>query len=278
MGCVFTGTFSLLCGLIGLIFGGLWGGILGLFIGAIIDAIIMGRRVRSHQHYYQSHDFTAHELYWADYVAKADQNRLLRSEMTYIQEYFRRRVGSERLNAIMVRFRNILNSDIDIHSICADLNSHATINEKLAILHFLFGFSNADGDMRDEEVNAIWEISQMIGLNRSAFEAIRSMFLRNEGYGSYTYGGYGQGGYGGAYGNTGGYTAQPTATDNDYKILEVSPDASNDEVKKAYRAAAKKHHPDKVSHLGEDVRKDAEEKFAKVNEAYERIKKARGIN
>ena len=56
------------------------------------------------------------------------------------------------------------------------------------------------------------------------------------------------------------------------------PDATDAEVKKAYRAAAIKHHPDKVSHLGEDVRKAAEEKFAQVNEAYERIKKARGIN
>ena len=49
-------------------------------------------------------------------------------------------------------------------------------------------------------------------------------------------------------------------------------------MKKAYRKAAIKHHPDKVSHLGEEVRKAAEEKFSKVNEAYERIKKSRGMN
>ena len=34
-----------------------------------------------------------------------------------------------------------------------------------------------------------------------------------------------------------------------------------------------KYHPDKVSHLGEDFRKSADEKFAIVNEAYEKIKK-----
>jgi DnaJ like chaperone protein len=39
-----------------------------------------------------------------------------------------------------------------------------------------------------------------------------------------------------------------------------------------------KHHPDKVNHLGDDIRKAAEERFAKLNESYERIKKARGIN
>ena len=67
-------------------------------------------------------------------------------------------------------------------------------------------------------------------------------------------------------------------TDSVYKILEVDPSATDDEVKKAYRRMAMKYHPDKVSHLGEDFRKIADEKFKKVNEAYEKIKKERNIN
>jgi DnaJ like chaperone protein len=59
--------------------------------------------------------------------------------------------------------------------------------------------------------------------------------------------------------------------------LEIDSSATDDEVKKAYRKQAMKHHPDKVSHLGEEIRKAAEEKFQKLNEAYERIKSARGI-
>jgi DnaJ like chaperone protein len=39
-----------------------------------------------------------------------------------------------------------------------------------------------------------------------------------------------------------------------------------------------KYHPDKVNHLGEEFRKIADEKFKKVNEAYEKIKKERNIN
>lgn len=279
MGCLFTGTFSLLGAIFGLINGGFYGGVVGFLVGGIIDLIINKIRVKKAEHYYQSHDFTEHELYLAAYVAKADKNRLLRSEMAYVQEYLRRQVGTERLGSVMLRFRDILNSDIDIQPVCSDLNKHASINEKLVILNFLFGFSSADGDMRSEEMNALWEISQLLGINRTTFEAIKSMHT-----GSYGYYGGGYGGYGGqqsTYGG-GGYSSQPYTSqatlDNDYKILEVSPDATDEEVKKAYRAAAKKHHPDKVSHLGEDVRKAAEEKFAKVNEAYERIKKARGIN
>lgn len=285
MGCFFSGIFSIIGFFLGLIYiGGLGGAIMGALFGGIIDSIIAKSRINKTTHYYQNHeyDFTEHELNLAAYVAKADQNRLLRSEMTYVQEYFRKQVGSERLSSVMLRFRDILNSEIDINAVCKDINKHASINEKLVILHFLFGFSNADGEMRTEEVNAIWEISQLLGMTRTTFEAVKSMFTRSSyGYGGYNYGGYGQGGYsqGGYTGgsSSGSYTSKATL-ENDYKILEVSPDATDDEVKKAYRAAAKKHHPDKVSHLGEDVRKAAEEKFAKVNEAYERIKKSRGMN
>jgi len=41
---------------------------------------------------------------------------------------------------------------------------------------------------------------------------------------------------------------------------------------------AKKHHPDKVGNLGEDIKKAATEKFQKINAAYEEIKKQRGMN
>ena len=41
---------------------------------------------------------------------------------------------------------------------------------------------------------------------------------------------------------------------------------------------AMENHPDKVGHLGEDIRKAAEEKFTQINIAYEKIKKQRNMN
>ena len=92
----------------------------------------------------------------------------------------------------------------------------------------------------------IQRIAGFLGIGSADFQSIKAMFVRQ----------------------TGG----------DFKILEITQDASDDEVKKAYRKMAMKYHPDKVNHLGEEVKVQAEEKFRKVQEAYENIKKARGFS
>lgn len=56
---------------------------------------------------------------------------------------------------------------------------------------------------------------------------------------------------------------------NPYQILGVSPDASDDEVKKAYRALSKKYHPD--SNIGSPHQQEYTEKFKQVQTAYKTI-------
>ena len=63
-----------------------------------------------------------------------------------------------------------------------------------------------------------------------------------------------------------------------YRVLEISPDASNHEIKRAYRKMANKYHPDKVSHLGKEMQTSAEEKFKAVNNAYQQLKKDRNMS
>ena len=60
-----------------------------------------------------------------------------------------------------------------------------------------------------------------------------------------------------------------------YEVLGIDESASNDEVKKAYRKMAIRHHPDKFSQLGEEQQKAAKNKFQKIQEAYEHIKKGK---
>jgi DnaJ like chaperone protein len=60
-------------------------------------------------------------------------------------------------------------------------------------------------------------------------------------------------------------------------VLEVAATATDEELKKAYRRLAAKHHPDKVAHLGEEVQQAAKEKFQQLNQAWEQVKKVREI-
>lgn len=64
----------------------------------------------------------------------------------------------------------------------------------------------------------------------------------------------------------------------DYQILGLSESASNSEIKKAYYKIAKKYHPDSYASMNEQSKKNAEEKFKKINNAYQRIKRSRNFS
>jgi DnaJ like chaperone protein len=116
---------------------------------------------------------------------------------------------------------------------------------RLQLLHYLFGIAKADGDVHRLEVNIISQIATYLGISEKDYESIKAMFYKDAAAA--------------------------------YAILEVTPDASDDEIKKAYRRMAMKHHPDKLRDLGEAYQKSAQEKFVKIQEAYELIKKERGF-
>jgi DnaJ like chaperone protein len=115
----------------------------------------------------------------------------------------------------------------------------------LQILHFLFGVANADGSISQTELDKVEQIAAALGIRPNDRESIKAMFIK--------------------------------ATGNAYKILEIEPTATDAEVKKAYRTMAKKYHPDKLLSRDPALIKGAQEKFQKVQEAYENIQKERNM-
>lgn len=93
-----------------------------------------------------------------------------------------------------------------------------------------------------------------------------------------------RGGPGGATGGDGmGSRAgvdRETQVNQAYDVLGLKPDASDAEVKKAYRRQMSQNHPDKLAAKGmpESMREMAEEKTREIGAAYERIREARGIS
>lgn len=261
---------------IGLIIGaisyGFWGGFFGWILGSLIDRLF-APKVKIYTQHYQRSDFMESLLILTAAVLKAD-GHVERSEFAYVRDYLVRSLGPQQAHQAMNRLTEILGESYNIESVCSELRESSTIHERLLIIQFLFGVATADGELHQSEVAVIELIAQWSGVARSDYESIKAMFTYS--YANNSNGGYGGGGYSsGGSGSSSGYRSH--TLDSDYQILEISPDASDDEVKKAYRTLAKKYHPDRVAHLGDDMRKAAEEKFARLSQAYDNIRKARGM-
>ena len=60
---------------------------------------------------------------------------------------------------------------------------------------------------------------------------------------------------------------------NPYDVLGIEPDASQSDIRRAYRTLANKYHPDKSAHLGPEFQALAEEKFKEIQAAYDVLTK-----
>ncbi len=227
------------------------GGIIGFIIGSIIeDSSIIKTSTVNNQYTrrpdlnYIPNDFSSSLLILCAAVMKADQ-KLMRSELDFVRNFFLRQFGEAHTNERMLVLREILKQDVPIGQVCEQIRYNVDGPSRLQLLHILFGLAASDGAPGEAEIRVISQISHLIGIHTQDFESIKAMFIVNN--------------------------------DSAYKILEVERNATDDEIKKAYRRMAVKYHPDKVHHLGEEYQKDAQEKFKKINDAYEKIKKERGI-
>jgi DnaJ like chaperone protein len=192
------------------------------------------------------HDFELNLLSLTSLVIKADGN-VTQRELDYVRLYFVNAYGKERANATFRVFNDVVKKrEINAARICAVLNARTRYESRLQIIHFLFGIAQADGHVSEAESNVIQQIAGYLRTTHQDFLSIRAMFVQDQ--------------------------------DNAYKILEIDKTVPDHEVKKAYRTMAKKYHPDKLMDMDAAYRKGAEEKFRKVQEAYETIRKERGMS
>ena len=228
---------------LGWAFGGPIGAILGFAFGSMFDGMQTGKYAYEPGTTSRG-DFNVSLLILSAAVMKAD-GRVTKSELEYVKAFLIRQfgpqVGQEQLTAL----REILKQDFSISDVSRQIGRHMDYSSRLQLLHYLFGLSGADGQADSKEVSLIEAISSYLGIRMPDLNSIKAMFVKD--------------------------------INNAYQILETTPDANDEELKQAYHAMAVKYHPDKVSHLGDDVRKAATEKFQMVQAAYEEIKKQRGV-
>lgn len=255
-------------GFLGFMTGGPLGALAGFALGALFDKGLDSVNEDSSNQQAYAHSNRSYEgqrnsfmfslLVLASYIIKAD-GRVMHSEMELVRRFLRQNFGEQakqqgeeillklfkqqkRLG--MAEYRTVIQDS------CHQIRANMIYEQRLQLLNFLVMIAQADAVVSPEEIAALKEVAIHMGL--SVEDVIQMLNLRSG-------------------------SSATSSLDDAYKVLGIAPSATNDEVKAAYRKMALKHHPDKVAALGEDVRKAAEKKFQEINDAKEKIFKARGL-
>ena len=241
---------------LGFTLGGPIGAAIGFAVGSFVDGFDIQDLTRERGDYQrrvernagssntQSGDFEMSLLVLASIIIKSD-GKVDKRELEFVRSQFLGMYGKERANNAFKLFKGMVRKDISARQVCLQIREHMPHASRLQLLHFLFGIASADEFVTEKEVEEIRKIAGYLYINSGDFESIKAMFY--------------------------------DVSDNAYKILEIEKEATNDEVKSAYRKMVKKYHPDKLQDLGEEHLKGANEKFQSIQKAYEKIKSERGL-
>ena len=262
------GHIKWIAGLLGWVMVGPIGGLIGFLLGSAAESGLgMAQRMSDGQQpgagsyrpqdgyqqraggYYtateQRNSFLISLLVLSSAVIKAD-GRVLQSELDLVRAFVRQNFGEAAVDEAMRILDGLNGKQVNVYEVGGQISTHMNYSQRLQLFHYLAQIAAADGDFSKSEKDVLESIAAAIRLNAPDAASVIAMFYKN--------------------------------TDSAYAVLGISPSATDDEVKSAYRRMAMKNHPDKVATLGPDVQKAAEEKFRQVQEAYETIKKQRGLN
>lgn len=238
---------------LGFVVGGPIGALIGVFIASMFDESkntlnnTESTRTTNHARRRATQgDISVSIIVLLACVIKAD-GRVLKAEINYIKPFLLRTFGEEQAKQALALLKQLLNEHIDPVAVSRQMAQYINYSTRLELVRLLLEVSNSDGDIAPQELNVIEIIATNMAVQQADYQSLLALYQRHK------------------------------DVNWAYTALEISPSATNDEVKKAYRRMAMKYHPDKVANAGEELRKQATDKFRGINEAYEHIKKQRGM-
>ena len=194
---------------------------------------------------------------------KAD-GRIVKAELNIVKQVLVAQFGEADAKVALLELRDILNTNFDARVAAMNIGSLLSYADRLRIAEILCDIAEADGIITDSEVQTVINLSSYMGISSVDINRIAArLHVNGNSYGRRS----------NSYSDS---TSAPDASDA-YKTLGISPDATNAQVKDAYRTLVKKYHPDKYATAGPAVQAKAEQKFKEVQSAYETIKAARGL-
>lgn len=246
-------------GFLGLLHGGPLGALAGFVLGAIFDSFTERSAhftVEERQAYEpegERNGFLFSMMVLSAHIIHADR-KIMHSEMEYVRRFLRTNFsaaaesqGQDILLRLFEQKKQMGPSqwDAQIQAVCRQIAGVMPQEQRLQLIAFLCEIAKADGHIVTEEREALRRICLHMNLDAGTAEQMMGL---------------------------GGSTLEDA-----YRVLGITPDATDDEVRRAYKRMALENHPDRVASLGDDIRRAAEKKFKEINEAKERIYRARGI-
>lgn len=190
----------------------------------------------------------------SSFIIKAD-GRIMHSEMEVVRQWLRATFGESAVAQGEEILRKLFEESTrkgiqqyrrDIRETCHLVSQHVDPSGRLQMLDFMVQIARADGNVDRTEIDALKDLARWMDMRTDEIDRLLSM--------------------------------EKDDLESAYKVMGVGPDVTDDELKRIYRKLALEHHPDRVAALGEDVRRAAEKKFQEINNAKERIWKARGLS
>lgn len=240
--------------------GGPIGAILGFYLGKSIspdkDSSFQRINGPSHRGPYRNtgtqQDIDAALMVLIAAVMKAD-GEVRRSELDFVKRFLLKNYGEERGKEMLQVLKQMVQHNIPIDEVCLQIKVNTDYSTRYHMVDFLFGIGGADGMFHQAELSILRQIAQYLGISQGDYVSIHERHV----------------------GHSHASSSARTSGGDAYKVLGITKDATDDEVKRAYRRMAMKYHPDRVAGMSEELQRNAAEQMKEINEAYEKIKQQR---
>jgi len=233
-------------GVLGWAFGGPLGGVLGFIAGTVVDSLEVPV-FRKPDDKTTMGDFATSILVLIVAVLKAE-GPVVKSELDYVKHFLKQNYGEKGAAEALILLKEILKQNIQLDDVFVQIRDHLDYSSRLQLIHFLTNLANIDGQLTINEQYILNHITNGLKVSMSDKHTVGMALEQND------------------------------ATVPAYALLGVDRSTSIIDIKKAYRTLANKYHPDKVTFLGEDLKKVANDKFQQLTQAYDLIKKERNFS
>ncbi len=240
----------LLAIIIGYAMNGVIGALIGIAIVWALNSILRSFNANGNKH---ATDLFLNSLFsMLAKMAKAD-GVITKAEIDAVTQFMNAiKLNNKDKEAAISAFRKAASSEQSIYEYASQYRAVASAEMRGVIYAVLWDVAYSDGVLHEQEDEILRKIPEYLGLHNGIYNDYKNSVNNQKNW-------------------------SEAEIDKHYAVLGCTKDNSDKEIKKAYRKAISKHHPDKMQPQGlpKEFMDYANEQSKKINKAYDAIKASR---